>query len=141
MTGAHLADTSVFAYALGGRHELRDPCRQVIEAATAGRVVLHASVEMVQELLHHRMRRTDRTTALRQARAAGELCVLHAFDPSVLARALDLVATTTVGGRDAVHAATALAHGIGTIISSDPDFDVVPDLVRVAPTVAGSSPG
>ncbi len=137
----YFADTSVFAYALGGHHVERAPARAVITAATAGELVLHASVEMVQELLHHRMRRGDRAAAVRQARAAGELCVLHAFDDAVLGRALDLVSTTPTRGRDAVHAATALHHGVSTMLSTDPDFDTVPGLTRITPGEAIGTAG
>lgn len=132
-TPHYFIDTSVFAYALGGDHPQRDACRNVIEEATAGLLVLHASIELVQELLHHRMRRADRESALRQARAAGDLCVLHAFDTGVLTRALELVATSPVRGRDAVHAATALMQGLPQLVSSDEDFDVVPGLTRIPP--------
>lgn len=130
---SYFVDTSVLAYALGDRHSQRTASRRVVERAASGVIVLHASVEMVQELLHHRMRRADRPTALRQARAAAELCILHPFDQAVLSRALELVAATPTRGRDAVHAATALLHGVPTILSSDPDFDVVPGLTRVSP--------
>lgn len=137
----YFVDTSVFAYALGGQHAERAPSRAVVEAATAGRLVLHASVEMVQELLHHRMRRADRDGALRQARAAAELCIVHAFDGAVLARALDLVSATSLRGRDAVHAATALQHGLPAMLSADPDFDVVPGLTRISPAEATGTTG
>jgi len=129
----HLVDTAVFAYALGGPHPQQEHCRTLVHRASAGEVVLHASVELVQEILHHRMRRTDRPTAIRQARDVSELCTLHAFGQPVLRGALDLVATTTLRGRDAVHAATALEHGLVTIISPDPDFDGAPGLTRTEP--------
>ena len=129
----YFVDASVFAYALGDEHPERLASQGVVQDAAAGRIVLHASVVMVQELLHHRMRRTDGDTALRQARAASELCVLHPFDASVLARALELVATSPLQGRDAVHAATALLQGLPTLLSSDADFDVAPGITRLAP--------
>ncbi|MEI2716290.1 MAG: type II toxin-antitoxin system VapC family toxin [Candidatus Nanopelagicales bacterium] len=56
---AVLVDTSVFAYALGGEHPLREPCRDFLRDARLSGLELHASVEMVQELTFHRMRRTD----------------------------------------------------------------------------------
>ncbi|WP_163544468.1 type II toxin-antitoxin system VapC family toxin [Occultella kanbiaonis] len=133
MPDIYLVDTAVFAYALGLPHERRDACRRIVELAAEGEVELHASVEMVQELLHHRMRRTQREAAVRQARAVADLCVLHPFDAAVLARALDLVSRTSLRGRDAVHAATATVNGIARLLSSDPDFDGVPGLVRVDP--------
>lgn len=129
----YLVDTAVFAYALGGPHAQRRPCRRIVERAAAGELHLHASVEMVQELLHHRMRRTDRAAAVQQARDAGNLCTLHSFGQAVLERALTLVGGTTLRGRDAVHAATAINHGLGAILTPDADFDDIAELVRVSP--------
>jgi predicted nucleic acid-binding protein len=122
---AVLVDTSVFAYALGGDHVMRGPCVNFLQRARHGEFQLHASVEMVQERTSHRMRRSDRSMAVEQGRLAGRACVLHPFDEAVLARALELIATTEVGGRDAVHAATAAEAGLSTIVSTDQAFDAV----------------
>lgn len=130
----YYVDTSVFAYALGGSHPERAGAQRVVEAATTGRIVLHASVQMVQELVHHRMRRAARETALRQARYAGQLCILYPFDATVLQHALNLIEGSALWGRDAVHGATALINGVPTLLSSDPDFDAVPGATRLAPS-------
>ncbi len=58
MSQAVLVDTSVFAYALGGQHRYQQPCREFLWAARDQGLELHASVEMVQELALHRMRRS-----------------------------------------------------------------------------------
>lgn len=135
--GAVLVDTAVVAYALGGAHPLKRACQDLVDAAGAGRVELHASVEMVQELLFHRVRRTDRAIAVAQARDAALLCILHDFDRAVLHRAIDLVgAPASVGGRDAIHAATALIHGLDLIISPDRAFDRISGLTRIDPVEA-----
>ncbi|MEP6526086.1 MAG: type II toxin-antitoxin system VapC family toxin [Nocardioidaceae bacterium] len=132
---ARYVDTAIMAYAVGGEHPLREPCQRWVLAAGSGDVELHASVEMIQEFLFHRMRRTDRETAFAQARNASELCVLHAFDVHVLSRSMELIAASeTLGGRDAVHAATALVHGLRTIVSPDTAFDGIDGLHRLAPT-------
>ena len=136
--GAYLVDTAVLAYAVGGAHPLAAPCREIVRAAGAGQIELHASVEMVQEFVFHRMRRTDRLIAVRQARDAAGLCVLHDFDAGVLSIALELIATTDgLGGRDAVHAATALRHGLSIIVSPDRAFDRVPRIRRLDPLTPG----
>ncbi len=134
MTTRLWIDTSVLAHAAGGPHEQRDPCRRIVVAAASGGVELHASVEMVQELLFHRLRRVPRPEAVAQARFAADLCVLHPFDAAVMSRALELVAVSSLGGRDAVHAATALGAGFTEIVSSDRDFDAAPGLARRDPT-------
>jgi hypothetical protein len=134
MSRAVLVDTSVFAYALGGDHPQRQPCRQFLREARQNGLELHASVEMVQELTYHRMRKTDAATAADQGRYAARACILHAFDERVLDAALRLIGEGTVRGRDAVHAATAAVAGISTIVSTDLAFDAVLD--RLDPSTA-----
>lgn len=127
---AVLVDASVFLYAIGADHELKAPCRAVL--AHPG-LELHASVELVQEVVFHRMRVGDRSSSVAAARLVADACELHAFDADVLGRALSLIAEGSIGGRDAVHAATAVAAGIGAIVSPDGDFDGIPGLVRIDP--------
>lgn len=125
-----LVDSSVFLHALGGQHPLKLPCRA---ALADEHIDLHASVEMVQEVVFHRMRVDSRENALLQAQTVASTCRLHPFDQEVLAEALALMSRHRIGGRDAVHAATALVAGIGEILSTDSDFDGLPGLTRVDP--------
>jgi len=124
-------DSAVIAYAIGEDHPQRDACRALVGAAQRGEVTLHASVELIQEVLFHRLRRTDRHGAVEEARAVSRLVDLHPFDASVLDRSLDLTESTSIGGRDAIHAATALLWGFDAIVSPDRDFDGVPGLRRL----------
>ena len=135
MTQRHVfIDTTVLAHAFGGPSPERTVSQDIVRRAAADTLVLHASVAAVQEFLFHRLRRSDRGPATQAARAVMGLCVLHDFDGAVLDRAVDLVSSTRLGGRDAVHVATALQHGFDSIVSSDRDFDDVPGLRRIGPT-------
>jgi len=98
-----LYDTAVFVYALGGEHRYREPCRAILERARRGELRGEASADMLQELAHHRLRRTgDRVHAARVARAAGALCDLHEVRASDVRRGLDLLAGARhLGARDA----------------------------------------
>ena len=129
-------DTTVLTFALGNAHPAQEGCRHLLQSAAAGEVELHASTEAIQELLHHRMRRGPRTDAISETRVAAEVCRLHAFDALVLTKALELVELTTVRGRDAVHAASAVCHGFDHIVSLDSDFDGIVGLRRVDPADA-----
>lgn len=126
-------DSTVLVYAVGDEHPLREPCRRVVDDVGHGAVQMHASVEAIQELVFHRMRRVERPAAVQQGRTAARLCVLHPIDRDVIATMLDLVETTSLRGRDAVHAACALKAGFTRIVSADTDFDGVPGLERVDP--------
>lgn len=126
-------DSTVLLHAVGGDDPARAPSRAVLALASRGEVLVHASVEMVQEVVHHRLRRGTAEEAVALATDAAGGFVLHPFDEAVQRRALALVRTGAVRGRDAVHAATALEAGFDAIVTTDKDFDHVPGLRRIDP--------
>jgi hypothetical protein len=127
-------DTNVFLYAIGTEHGYREPCRELVRALGRGSLAGETSVETLQEISHHRRRRGD-PAATERARAAAGLCrALHAVDAEIAFTALDLVDShPELPSRDAVHAATALARGLRSVVTADADFDMVPGLERVDP--------
>ncbi|MCL2788458.1 MAG: type II toxin-antitoxin system VapC family toxin [Micrococcales bacterium] len=127
-------DTSVFLFAVGGPHPLQAPCRRLFDAAAVGDVELHVSVEALQEALFHRMRRRDaRADAVAVVRDLADLAVTHPLDDAIMARTFELVLTTPLRGRDAVHAATALVAGFSSIATGDADFSSIPGLQALRP--------
>ncbi|WP_156759231.1 type II toxin-antitoxin system VapC family toxin [Microbacterium karelineae] len=138
---AVLVDATVALHALGDTQPQRDVCRAFLEGLWAGPGRGYASTEMVQELAFHRLRKTnDRELAVADAQDMSSLFIVLNFDNEVLELSLDLIERTSIRGRDAVHAATALAYGIETIASSDAAFDGIPGLRRIDPlrATAGS---
>jgi predicted nucleic acid-binding protein len=131
-----LVDSSILAYALGGPDPRREPCRRLMQELAAGGGRAYASTEMFQELIYHRMRRGTREAAVAAVRKAQPHFITLNFDHEVLELALELIERTDIRGRDAVHAATALAYGIEKIASSDPAFDDIPGLTRIDPLAA-----
>ena len=134
MTRAFL-DSNVFLYATGAQHELREPCRLLLEAVGEGQLEAETSVEVLQEVAHVRARRgATRDDARALARHAGRICSVHAVEPEDLERALDLFAADdSLPLRDAVHAAVALNRGATLIASADRHFDRIPELRRLDP--------
>lgn len=132
---AILLDTTVGIYALGEDDVRRAANRALLTRAASGELHAYASVEMIQELVHHRLRKTgDRRVASGDGRDLSALCTLLNFDREVLDLSLDLIGRIpTIRGRDAVHAATAIAYGITRIASADRAFDSIPGLTRVEP--------
>ena len=126
-------DSSVLLYAVGGASPQREACVAVIEAAQQGRAQLHLSVEAGQEFLFHRLRRDSRPAALAAFDTLSEFVDWHPFDVEVLLLARRLIEITAVRGRDAIHAATALRAGFDAIMTTDPDFEGIPDLRRLDP--------
>lgn len=129
-----LLDTNVLLYARGAEHRYRDPCRAVLANAASGAIELMASVEVVQEYAHVLLRRgLDRASVSTEASRVRHLCEVLPFDTEIVPVMLHLIASTPLGVRDAVHAATALRHGGLPVISTDLAFDEVPGLRRVDP--------
>jgi hypothetical protein len=133
-----LYDTLVFVYAVGRPHPYRDPCRRIVELASEGSLRGEASVELVQEFLHVRYRRTgDRAAAVRESRWVAAIGTLHPVTIDDMRSALTLFETVDgLSARDAVHAATALNRGIDAIVTADTAFDGVRSLQRIDPADA-----
>lgn len=132
---ALLLDANIAVYAMGQDNRLREPCRRLLERAAEGEFRAYASTEMIQELVHHRLRKTgDRALATRNGRDLTAICTTLAFDREILDLSLDLIERIpTLRGRDAVHAATAIAYGIERIASTDAAFDTIPGITRLDP--------
>jgi uncharacterized protein len=128
-----LLDTAMFVYAVGVEHPLREASRALVRALGQQAFEGEASVEVVQEFLHQRARRTgDRTEAVKRARDVAALCTLHDVTPKDVRLALDLFDRHEgLHARDAVHAATAINRGIGVIVSPDAAFDALPGLRKL----------
>jgi predicted nucleic acid-binding protein len=129
--------------AQGGPHPRRDACRAALALAVGREVDFRASVELVQEFVFHRLRKTgDPVLAVAQGEALRALVGLAPFDETVLDAAQELIRAGHARGRDAVHAATALRAGIATIVTTDLDFAQIPGLTALAPeALVAAHPG
>jgi uncharacterized protein len=127
-------DANVFIYAVGSASQYREPCREILEAVVEGRLRGETSVYTIQEVARQRHRRGDES-ATERARAAAAICSeIHPLDGRILVRALEAVDRHDgLEVSDAIHAATALAVGIDTMVSADSDFDGIPGIERVDP--------
>jgi len=126
-------DTSVLLTAVGGEHRDRAACLSFLARARTAGDMLTCSVEVVQEFAFHRLRRTSRARALEDTADVRRAVVLRDFDAETLDLALELMAATTLRGRDALHAATARLAGLELFVTLDRDFDAVPGLAAVHP--------
>jgi predicted nucleic acid-binding protein len=73
------------------------------------------------------------------ARNVVVLCDVHDLSKADVSLGLDLFARSArLNARDALHAATAINHGIPIIVSPDEAFDDVPQLRRLDPIVAAA---
>lgn len=132
-------DTTVLVYAKGAEHQLRDPCRRLIELIVEGSIAATTTAQAIQEFVHVRARRRDRHDAARLgAEYADLLAPLLTGGAQELRSGLELyVRLERLGAFDAVLAATAIAVGASQIVSADRAFALVPWVFHVFPDESG----
>lgn len=133
-------DTNIFMYAAGREHPLKGPCVAILRRVALEELEALTNAEVLQEILYRYSAIEEGERGLHLARLAvdqvgGEILPVTLAD---MQRAFDLVARygTMITSRDAVHAATALNHGLKHIISVDSHFDVIEGIIRVDPRKA-----
>lgn len=133
-------DTNIFMYAAGREHPLKAPCVAILRRVAIEELEALTNAEVLQEILYRYSAIGEGERGLHLARLAvdqvgGEVLPITLAD---MQRAFDLVARygTTIKSRDAIHAATALNHGVKHIVSVDSHFDVIEGITRVDPRKA-----
>ena len=116
-----VVDTTVLVYAVGSEHALREPCRDVVRAAGSGGIQATTTVEVIQEFVHVRARRRNRSDAAALGRN-----YLRLLSPLITPEGGDLRAALDLfegrhglGAFDAVLAATARRRSASAIVSAD----------------------
>jgi predicted nucleic acid-binding protein len=134
-----LLDTTVLVYAKGVEHPLRDPCRELIAAIAEERIEATTTAEVIQEFVHVRARRRERSDAAALGRDYTELLSpLLSITRDNLQRGLTLFETTPrLGAFDAVLAAAAAGTDATALVSADTAFAGLPDISHIFPDAAG----
>lgn len=127
-------DSNVLLYAVGEESPFREPCRRLLRHVASGDLAGETSILTVQEVVHHRQRRGDGAPASHGRDVLAICSATHPLDRSITLAALALMdGHPRLGTGDAIHAATALAHGMETLVSADGDFDGIAGIERVDP--------
>lgn len=131
-----LVDTSVLVYAVGADHPLQGPCRHLVQLVADGTVAATTTIEAIEEFVHVRARRRDRSDAAALGRAYATL-----FGPLTQPSAADLDAGLelferhpALGAFDAVLAATAQRTSDGVLVSADTAFRTLDALRLLDPS-------
>ena len=123
-------DSNIFLYAVLYDDERAQRCRNALAGIVDGKLEAVTSVLTWDEFTHVVEKVLDRPSAVLE----GER-FLHfprlLFQPcttGVLIRAQQLRASTQLGARDSIHAASALIAGARTLLSEDRDFNGISEL-------------
>ena len=130
-----VVDTTILAYAVGGEHPLREPCRRLVTAIRDGVVTATTTVDVIQEFTHGYARRRPRATAAAHARRYVTLLapLLAPTDRDLDAGLKLFEDHERLDALDAVLAATAIAHQAEALVSADRAFGSIRRLRHVAP--------
>ena len=140
MSPPAFVDANVPIYAAGREHDNKEPCARVLMMAAEHPQSFVTDVEVLQELLH-RYVATGRWALGRQVlRSFAELMhdriePVYEEDIHLAARLAD--SPPRISARDLVHAAVMQRLGADQIVSTDTDFDRLPDVVRLEPADIG----
>jgi predicted nucleic acid-binding protein len=123
-------DTTVLVYAVGDRHELREPARALVDAVASGAVRATTTLEAIQEFAHVRARRRNRKDAATLASLYADLLSpLLEIGEAELRTGLRLFERhEALDPFDAVLAASAMALEATALVSADRAFGAVKGL-------------
>ncbi len=126
-----LIDSNVPMYLVGADHPNKTAARSLLEVAVARRERLVADAEVIQEILH-RYAAIDRRTFIEPAMDAllGVVDEVYTIELLDVTRARDIVLSSRLTARDAIHVAVMQRHGIARIMTFDDDFTEVPGIGR-----------
>jgi uncharacterized protein len=125
-------DSNIPMYLVGADHLNKAAARALLERAITDGEILVTDAEVLQEILH-RYVAIDRRDAIGPASDAllGVVDEVFPVERSDVERARNLVLTTPLSARDAVHVAIMRRRGVGRILTFDRGFDGVEGLARI----------
>ena len=125
-------DSNIPMYLVGAEHPNKAAARMLLERAITDGEILVTDAEVLQEILH-RYVAIDRRDAIGPASDAllGVVDEVFPVERGDVERARDLVLTTPLSARDAVHLAIMRRRGVDRIMTFDRAFDGVAGVARI----------
>ena len=124
-----LVDSNIPMYLVGAAHANKPAARALLELAVARRERLVTDAEVIQEILH-RYAAIDRRAFIEPAVDAllGVVDEVYPVELADVTRARDIVTSSRLTARDAIHVAIMQRHGIARIMTFDDDFAGLPGI-------------
>ena len=136
MTHVSFVDTNVPIYAARRDHPYKEPCAEIIRIIANNPTRFITDAEVLQELMHHYLR-TNRWTIGREVFGRFEMLLQGRIEPTYpedVRRAAQMADRIhQANSRDLIHASVMSRKGTRLIISTDVDFDRIPELRRLDP--------
>jgi len=125
-------DANVFLNAILNREKEGEKARELIKKIQDGKILASTSALSFDEVFWGVKKHRDFDKALRATKAFLEIPNLIFLDVSdeIIWLAYNLAEKYRIDPRDAIHLASALNHGIFTLVSEDEHFDTVKEIKR-----------
>ena len=125
-------DSNIPMYLVGADHPNKAAARALLERAITDGEILVTDAEVLQEI-HHRYVAIDRRDAIGPASDAllGVVDEVFPVERSDVERARNLVLTTPLTARNAVHVAIMRRRGVGRIMTFDRGFGGLEGIARI----------
>jgi predicted nucleic acid-binding protein len=135
MGDVYFLDANVLMYAAGTAHALKEPCQRALTRAVENGVELVTDAEVLQEILHRYFSLARPAAARTVYQIAVRVCgVVLPIRERDTTRALELLEEhPRLSPRDAIHVATMEHRELTFLLSTDADFDGLPQIERVPP--------
>jgi hypothetical protein len=136
---SYFIDTNIFLYSVGRDHPLKPASLNAIHLIRDGQITAVINTEIVQEILYHFQSIKQLSIGVQLAKDAVSISSrILPVEEIDLSLAIELLETyPKIQTRDAFHAATMIRNGIKEIISTDPYFELIPEIKRIDPTKLG----
>jgi|SRR3989339_478964 len=125
-------DANVFIFSATNSEEKGQKSRELVRNIITGKIKAASSALTFDEVFWKVKKERGFDDALLAAKTFLDMPNLSIIEANetILAEAYNLIKNYKLDPRDAIHAASAVVHGISTIISDDPDFDRIKELKR-----------
>jgi predicted nucleic acid-binding protein len=118
-------DTNIFIYGKGKDHPLKGPCVSLMERIRENEIKAIINTEIIQEILYRFQSIKKMSAGILLAREAVAICTrILPVAETDLSLALEILER---------HAATMINNGVKEIYSTDPHFDLIPEIRRLQP--------
>ncbi|MBN1626966.1 MAG: type II toxin-antitoxin system VapC family toxin [Deltaproteobacteria bacterium] len=131
----YFIDTNIFIYAKGKDHPLKSSCISMIKKIGNQEITAIINTEVIQEILYRYQSIKKLPSGISLAKEAVKICsLILPVEERDLSLAMEILGSNPrIQTRDAFHAATMLNHNINEILSTDPHFDLIPNIRRIQP--------
>ncbi len=128
-------DATLIMYSVGGPHPLRDSCKKFLEKIKSREILGVTNTEVLQEILYRYFSIERGLLGEIAYQCMIEFCTdIFPVRVADTDKALEILKRVKgITSRDAVHAATMIHNGINEIVSTDPHFDLIPEIKRIDP--------